>query len=90
MAAGWRQNQSKGTKNHHRWRLQTLWGFRHQSEGFEPVMFQQIAKPRICLRFCMGLVCNSRELSNSPSGFGVRNLTNVVDEPDAFINIEAR
>jgi hypothetical protein len=38
----------------------------------------------------MGLVCNFRELSNSPSGFGVRNLTNVVDEPDAFINIEAR
>ena len=54
-------------------------------KGFEPMVFQQIAKPRICLRFCMGLVCNFRELSNSPSGFGVRNLTNVVDKPGTFI-----
>ena len=47
-------------------------------------MLQQIAKPRICLRFCVGLVGNFRELSNSPSGFGVRNLTYVVGEPDTF------
>ena len=46
---------------------------------------QQIAKPRVCLRFCKGLMDNFRELSNSPSGFGVRSLTYVVDEPDAFI-----
>ena len=39
----------------------------------------------------MGLMHNLHELSKSPSGFGVRNLTYVVDESDAFdLNIEAK
>ena len=39
----------------------------------------------------MGLMHNARELSKSPSGFGLRNLTYVVDEPDAFsLNIEVK
>jgi len=33
----------------------------------------------------MGLMDNFCGLSKSPSGFGVRNLTYVVNKPDAFI-----
>jgi len=48
-------------------------------------MFQQIAKPRVCFKTLRGAyawdVC---ELLRPPSGFGLQNLTYVVDEPDAF------
>ena len=50
---------------------------------FASILIKAVAKPRICLRFCMGLMHGT--------DIGFRNLTYVVDEPDAFnLNIEAK
>ena len=57
MVADWRQNRPKRPKFLPQVGASCSSGvFPPIQQGFEPVKFQQIAKPRICLRFCVGLV----------------------------------
>ena len=93
MVADWRQNQPKGTKNLPQVGASDSLGiFPPIRQGFEPVMFSTNSKTKNLPKILHGACAwNWYELSKPPSGFGIRNLIYVVDEPDAFnLNIEVR
>ena len=51
---------------------------------FAKHLIKAVAKPRACLRFCVGACITGSELLKPPSGIGLQNLRNVINEPDAF------
>ena len=86
MVADWRQNQPKGTKNLPQGEASNSLGiFPPIRQGFEPVVFSTNSKTKNLFKILRGAYAwNACELSKPPSGFGLQNLTYVVDEPDAF------
>ena len=52
---------------------------------FAKHLIQSSSKTKSLFKVLHGACMQLSELSNSPSGFGVRNLTNVVYKPGTFI-----